>query len=94
MDSEIVGMINIPASGCVTIMLDNGDTATPIAFPAGTVLNDGTISLPSGDELTDGARVNGGGGQVTWSNAGLDEAPASCREAGEDVIVADSLSAN
>lgn len=89
-DALVVGTLTT-WSGCVLLQMEGFDHAYPVIWPSGTsIAGDDplTLRLPSGEELTVGQAVSGGGGYYQATSDQVDvDIPAQCLpESGEVAI--------
>ena len=86
MDALVVGALTA-ADGCV--LLEQDGSSYPVVWPSGTSVA-GTdplvLELPSGDQLTLGDQVTGGGGYLSPDHVGID-VPDACLNEFDEVAV-------
>lgn len=92
-DDALISGTLVTRGGCVLVGQENG-TAYPVVWPSGTSIVDDdplTLELGSGDQVTIGASVSGGGGvsDPVEGSAGMVKVDIAqdCRSASGEVIV-------
>ena len=92
-NDALVGGTLITRGGCVLVGDENG-AVYPVVWPSGTSIVDDdplTLELGSGDQLTVGASVSGGGGTIDPAEGSGSEVKVDiaqdCRSASGEVVV-------
>jgi hypothetical protein len=90
-EGALVEGVLVGRDGCVLLEQEGFDIAYPVIWPAGTsIVNEDPLALelPSGEELTIGQTVRGGGGYHDVSSDSVEvDIPAACVPETDEVAV-------
>lgn len=85
MDALVSGVVTVSETGCLSLSGDGDSTPVPVAWPLGSRWDGESLTLPSGESLTVGQEMVGGGGETPPPSGW--EPPAECEPVDGKVLI-------